>query len=175
MKTIQITYSKYAKRVMTELAFVGKRQQAVKDNPVFSATTFSSAEEAVVVSAVTSAVNLFLKEMKEYIVNYNTTIDESSHDKTTGVKFSVENIRAEDFAWGVLEQALQSFVVSYATATILAKISPDLAKAYTDEANISLQSAISIIINKRPVENPLYTTTDMKGSITMEDGEESET
>lgn len=172
MKTIQILYNKSVKRVLAELAFVGKRQQVVKGDPAFSITTFSTAEEAVVESAVASAVLLFIKEMKEYIVNYNTTIDSSSHDKITGVKFSIENIRADDFTWGVLEQILQSFVVSYATATILAKTSPDLAKAYADEANASLQAAVSIVINKKPVENPLYTTTDMKGSVTIEDDED---
>lgn len=171
MKIIQIAYSKFTKRVMTELAFVGKRQQATKGDPLFSATTFSAAEQSVVESAVVSAANIIVKELKEYIANYFAISDEDSPDKITGVEFAVENTRNDENMEEALEQAVCSFLVSYATATVLSRTAPDLAKVYSDEAATFLQSAVALAVNKQPVSNPLYTATDMTGSVTFEDNE----
>lgn len=171
MKIIQIAYSNFTKRVMKELAFVGKRQQATKGDPLFSVTTFSSAEESVVKSAVVSATNIIVKELKEFVVNYFTTKDDDSPDKITGVEFAVENTRNDENIEEALEQAVCSFLTSYATATVLSRIAPDLAKVYSDEATMFLQSAVALAVNKHPVANQLYTTTDMTGSITFEDDE----
>lgn len=171
MKIIQIAYSKFTKRVMTELAFVGKRQQATKGDPLFSTATFSSAEQSVVEAAVVSATSIIVKELKEYIANYFTTKDDDFPDKVTGVEFAVENTRNDEDIEEAVEQAVWSFITSYATATVLSRIAPDLAKAYSDEATMFLQSATTLAVNKQPVANPLYTTTDMTGSVTFEDDE----
>lgn len=171
MKIIQIAYSKFTKRVMAELAFAGKRQQTTKGDPLFSTTTFSTAEESVVESAVMSATNIIVKELKEYIANYSTIKDDDSSDKITGVLFAVDNTRNGKNMEEAMEQAVWAFLVSYATATVLSRMAPDLAKVYTDEATTFLQSAVALAVNKQSVANPRYTTTNMTGSVIFEDDE----
>lgn len=168
MKVIQIIYNKFKKRVLTDLAFVGKRQQTTKGDPYFSATTFSSAEEVQVESAIASATSIIVKELKEYIVGY-CTIKDNSSEKITGLEFTVVNNRSDEDMEEALEQAVGAFVVSYSTATILTRISPDLAKTLYEEANTFLQSAVSLAVNKEPVIEPMYSIDSVKGSVTLDD------
>lgn len=172
MNIITLTYNDYKKKVLSELAFVGKRQQAVKNDPLFSVSSFSTAEDIVVESAIASAATALLKEIKEYVVNFYPMSNDAEHpDKTTGLTIAIENTRSQEDFESAISLAFESFIVSFAVATILAKTSPDLAKPFADEAQTFLASAVSLTCHKLPPSVPPYDISDVHGAIVLdEDG-----